>query len=662
MCGIAGFVFPGVGATPAAQLLRRMTDRITHRGPDAEGQFLDPDLGVGLGHRRLSIVDLSETGAQPMHSPDGRFVLAFNGEIYNFQDLKQPLVSRGMQFRGSSDTEVLLTLISENGLSETLSRLHGMFALALWDRERQVIEFARDRLGEKPLYIGIEDAGLWFASELKARSGVGIQPPGISHDALSQYLRFGYVPDPLTIHEDVFSLPAGTLVRFSLSDVDGGRSSLRGLVQRQLSDGRYWNPTEYLTEPRAEVDESTYQEHLHSILRQTISRELVADVPVGSFLSGGIDSTLVTAIAQDLIDRPLKTYTIGFDNKAYDESSYSQAIADHLGCDHHCRHVTGRDAFECIDRLSDVFDQPFANSSALPSLLLADYAASEVKVCLTGDGADEVFGGYNRYIFPPSIQRLKGSALGALAGFGLRLLAGPLRKPVSALARSQRSIQGVENKLNKLSAVYSLPSEHAMFEALISVFDRKSNVLDPSISADCFDAPVLDRDLRFFDAARDFDVDRYLSCENLPKVDRTAMAFSLETRSPFLDHAVVEAGLRAPANLLIDNDRGKLPLRGLLDRYVPRALMERPKMGFSVPIDDWLDGDLSSRLDELLDPLLITQRGLFDKDSVQRLRANHKAKRLNSGARLWTLMVFQQWAERHNAAVENGVSLDSALR
>ena len=664
MCGIAGFVFPGIDKSAADQLVRRMTARISHRGPDAEGHFLDADHGVALGHRRLSIVDLSSTGAQPMDSASGRYTLVFNGEIYNYPALRAQFVAAGTAFRGTSDTEVFLALVERDGFDAALQQVHGMFGIALWDRQSRELVLARDRLGEKPVYVGVESRGIWFASELKARTDIGYRPPELCKSAVAQYLRFGYVPDPLTIYEQVVSIPAGCVVRLPHALIEQGEAALMPAIQAQLSAPRYWS-AEAALEARTETGEApeAYAERLHAVLSDTIRNEMVADVPVGCFLSGGIDSSLVTAIAQSLSERPIKTYTIGFDNPAYDESTFSQAIADHLGCDHHCRPVTGQHAFDCIDQLGDTFDQPFANSSALPSLLLAEYAGSEVKVCLTGDGADEVFGGYNRYLFPPSIRRWQSSAWRWPIGAGLRLASGPLRGLVATVARSLRTMQGIENKLTKLAHSFAIESEHAMFESLISIFDAESDVMGergPDWHA-AYHEPLLDRSLDFIDAARLFDIKAYLACENLPKVDRTAMASALETRSPFLDHAVVECGLDASPNLLVSPGRGKLPLRALLDRYVPRELIERPKMGFSVPIDDWLDGDLKPMLDELLDPSLVRARGLFDPQAVARLRDAHTQKQLNSGARLWALLMFQQWVERTGSRHSTGPALEAAF-
>lgn len=646
MCGIAGFAYPGISESGARPLIQAMTRAIAHRGPDGEGFFIDQAAGLALGHRRLSIIDLSEAGAQPMTSSSGQYTVVFNGEIYNFRTLRRVLADRGASFRGSSDTEVLLQLIEAQGVYEATKQLDGMFAFAVWDKSRRVLSLVRDRLGEKPLFIGLEAGGLWFSSELKSRTAIGYAPPELDTEALGRYLRFGYVPDPQTIYAGVFSVPAATILEFPASILDAGGCRLREHAVDQIRSKRYWRyslRSAARTSPRSSTD--TTVTDLDVLLTNTIENELVADVPIGCFLSGGIDSSLVTGIAQKLSARPVKTFTIGFDNPSFDESAFSREVADHLGTEHHCRVVTGKDALDCVQDLPQVFDQPFANASALCSLLLAKYASEQVKVCLTGDGADEVFVGYNRYLYPPRIKRWIDSPIGPVVRRVARFSAGSARQGFSSLSRVLGKIQNVENKLQKFAKSMSSDSEFALFEELISILDDEvgPQLLRDDDLAGVFREPLLDRSIGFFDSARQFDLNSYLPGDNLSKVDRTAMRYSLETRSPFMDHKVVDFGLSLTMEQLVSASKGKIVLRKLLSDFIPTRMIDRPKMGFSVPIDDWLTNDLRSLIDDVSAPQFVSKQGLFEPQSVNELRRAHAERELNSGVRLWAFLIFQLW-------------------
>lgn len=657
MCGIAGFLGapPGCSADERIGLLRRMGDRIAHRGPDHGGVWSDPEADAGIVHRRLAIVDLSPAGHQPMASASGRWVLAFNGEIYNHRELRDRLAAAGEApaWRGRSDTETLLAAIEAWGITTTLRRCVGMFAIAAWDRATRRLVLARDRLGEKPLYVGWAGGSLLFASELKAMRAHPQWRGDVDRDALAAYFRWGYVPAPASIHVGVSKLPAGCTVELTLDDVR----------RRALPAPRaYWSLADVAERGTREPfagSEAAALDELERLLQRAVDLQRVADVPLGAFLSGGVDSSTVVALMQRHASTPVRTFTIGFTDDAFDESGHAEAVARHLGTRHERLVVGHEEVLATVPRLPDLYDEPFADPSQLPTACLSALARRHVTVSLSGDGADELFGGYERYHrtrrladtllrLPPALRRAAAEAILACPPRAIDLAAAPLR-PLAPSLRAGR------------------PSRKAVrFARLLASADPGAAFLHQTTHWPATDSPVLggtdDSDLRWGtpDPAGGPDaLERWMSTVDglvylpddvLAKVDRAAMAVGLETRVPFLDHRVVEFAYSLPTSLRTGSGEGKVLLKRLLERYVPRTLTERPKMGFGVPIDRWLRGPLRDWAEALLDPARLAREGYLDVERVRRTWDEHLHEGARNGHYLWDALMFQAWLERQGPA------------
>lgn len=656
MCGLTGLLAqPGREASDLRSIIGSMTDRLRHRGPDGEGVWLDE--GVALGHRRLSILDLSPAGAQPMHSACGRFVIAFNGEIYNHQDLRNRLQAEDAApaWRGHSDTETLLAGIAQWGLDETLRRATGMFALALWDRRTLRLSLARDRIGEKPLYWGWVGSTLVFGSELKAlRQHPGF-PNEVCRAALAQYLRFAYVPAPRSIHPGVYKLEPGCVL-----DVDGApppappREPLRpGDTHGSVSIRRYWALNDMIETGRRSrfTDEAAAISELERSLSRAVGRQMMADVPLGAFLSGGIDSSLIVALMQAQSPRPVRTFTVGFEDPAFNEAPHAAAVARHLGTEHTELTVTDRDAWDVIPRLPELYDEPFADSSQIPTYLICRAARTQVTVALSGDAGDELFGGYNRYFWGPRIwSRVDWMPLPVRRAVGRAIST----VPVSAWDRLGKLAPGrfaparPGDKAHKLAArLLQAGSLDDLYRSLVS--EWPGGALVPGLGGEpacILDDPlpaVLDQDAAGRMMAQDMRT--YLPDDILCKVDRAAMGVSLETRVPFLDPDVLLASARLPARMKIRDGQGKWALRQILYRHVPRELIERPKSGFGVPIGQWLRGPLKPWAEDLLSPAALARDGLIDPEPVRRAWAEHIAGSRDWTHRLWIVLMFMAWRE-----------------
>jgi asparagine synthase (glutamine-hydrolysing) len=661
MCGLTGILVSG--SRPEAHLretVGAMTARLQHRGPDAEGIWAAD--GIALGHRRLSIIDVSPAGAQPMHSACGRYVIVFNGEIYNHLDLRQQLGAAGAapEWRGHSDTETLLAAIAHWGLDETLIRAGGMFALALWDRKARRLSLARDRMGEKPLYWGWAGTALVFGSELKAlRQHPGF-PTEVCRAALAQYLRFAYVPAPRSIHPGIYKLEPGCIL-----DVNGSppsappRAPLRpGEAFGSLSIRRYWCLNEMIEAgSRSQfTDETEATAALEGALRDAVGRQMVADVPLGAFLSGGIDSSLIVALIQSQSDRPVKTFTIGFEDAAFNEAPYAAAVARHLRADHTELTVTEKEAQEVIPRLPDLYDEPFADSSQIPTHLVCQAARSQVTVALSGDAGDELFGGYNRYFWGPQIwRRLDWMPLPARRSLGSLVAAVPVAAwdRVWSLAGGAVAVNRPGDKAHKLAMrMREVESLDDLYCSLVSEWQGHRMVKDldrepPSVLDDALPS-ALDGDPVGRMMAQD--MRSYLPDDILCKVDRAAMGVSLETRAPFLDPAVLSVSARLPAQMKIRDRQGKWALRQILYRHVPRELIERPKSGFGIPIGEWLRGPLKSWAEDLLSPEALTRDGLIEPAPVTAAWAEHLSGRRDWTCRLWIILMLQAWRAREMQA------------
>ena len=647
MCGLSGVLnFRGEAATLAAGITA-MTAALHHRGPDAGGTWLDHEAGIALGHRRLSILDLSPLGAQPMHSKCGRYVIVFNGEIYNFADLRRDLEARGAVFAGHSDTEVLLEGFAAWGLEPTLARTNGMFAIALWDRAARRLMLARDRLGEKPLYYGWHGGVFLFGSELKALHGWPGFRPEIDRDVLPLYLRHNYVPGPYCIYRGVKQLVPGTFVTLGAAEA--------GLLPAPRA---YWSLAEIVRAGKAapfEGDPAAAVAALDAALRRSVRLRRVADVPLGAFLSGGIDSSTIVALMQAESTRPVRTFTIGFDEPEYDEAPHAKAVAQHLGTDHTELYVTSQEARAVIPRLAEMYDEPFADSSQIPTHLVSALARRHVTVAMSGDAGDELFAGYTRYSVALDLWRRLARAPAPLRTLLARGLAAvPPRQwdrlfaILRPLIPARYRFRTPGDKLHKLAGLVAMRDPMAMYFRLISLWpDPGALVPGAREPATVLSPPEIDA--RFADPVERMmylDAVHYLPSDILVKVDRASMAVSLEARVPFLDPEVVALAWRLPHAYKVRDGQGKWVLRQMLARYVPPALFERPKMGFGIPIDHWLRGPLRDWAETLLAESRLRQGGYFDPAPVRAAWRTHLAGEGGFQYALWGVLMFEAWRER----------------
>jgi len=657
MCGLAGILN---SHRPLESDIRRMTGVIAHRGPDDVGFWIDATAGIALGHRRLAIIDTSAAGHQPMLSADGRYVLAFNGEIYNHLDLREELKSQGAEpaWRGHSDTETLLAGIMHWGLADTLRKCRGMFALALWDRRQRQLQLARDRLGEKPLYFGAAGNSFVFGSELKA---IAAHPEFRGHlcrSALANYLRFGYVPSPRSIWERIYKLEPGCLLTSGPDPVVPAEPLRPGERHHGLSVERFWSLAE-VTDAGAAAplhDEPAALDRLESTLEDAVRRQMLSDVPLGAFLSGGIDSSLIVALMQKNSAARVKTFTVGFDEREFDESAHAAAVARHLGTEHSEIRITAAEARAAIPRVTAIFDEPFADASQLPTFLICQAARPHVAVALTGDGGDEIFGGYTRYQRVPSLwNRLEGIPFPARRGLGAALAAVPPAwwdavsgsRPLRHKPRVPAMGDRMQRFGSRLASVRSLDDLYFSFvsslarpDAFLAVPGNEpvaaEMLADPLPRAAAQDPVVR---MMYLDALT------YMPDDILCKVDRCAMSVSLETRAPLLDPRVVELAAQMPIAMKLRGAHGKWALRQILDRHVPRALIERPKLGFFLPIGQWLRGPLRDWAEALLSPSRLAIQGVLAPLPVARLWQEHVSGRRDHTLQVWTVLMFQVWAE-----------------
>jgi asparagine synthase (glutamine-hydrolysing) len=643
MCGLAGFFSPR-GMEPGAEArLVSMRDALAHRGPDDATSWIDEAAGIALGHRRLSILDLSQAGAQPMASANGRWVVAYNGELYNHRALRTELEAAvgSIAWRGHSDTEVLIEAIAHWGVEAVLPRLNGMFALALWDRRDRRLTLARDPFGEKPLYYGWVGASLVFGSELKALRVV----PGFDHaldpEGLAGFVRNGVTPGHCSIYRAMGKVAPGTSINVSMDAVPGADIvSLPFWCAGTAADRARANPfTGNRNEAAAALD---------GLLRDAVGLRMEADVPLGAMLSGGIDSTLVTALMQARSDRPVQTFTIGFKESGYDEAVHARAIASHLGTDHHELYLDADAALDVVPGLPAIYDEPFADSSQIPTLLVARLARQSVTVALSGDGGDELFGGYNRYFYGARVAgTIETVPLGLrrLAAAGLTMVPPSFWDDLAGVMRMPRSARTGE-KLHKLAGVIGAADRPAFHQALLSIWPDAARVLaqpgPPGRDVNT-GAGLLAED--FAAGAMLHDTLHYLPDDILTKVDRATMSVSLEGRVPLLDTRVFDFAWSLPMAMKVQGNQGKLVLKDVLDRYVPRAMMERPKQGFAVPVGQWLGTRLRDWGEALLDPRRLRDEGVFDTQVVRQAWDEHQSGRRNHDARLWTVLMFQAWRD-----------------
>ncbi len=656
MCGIAGLMDPGWSGSSEelAAAAGAMAAPLAHRGPDDEGTWADPSAGVGLGHRRLAVVDLSPAGHQPMVSADGRWVASYNGECYNAGELRSELPGGGAGLRGHCDTEVVVEAVAAWGLGRALERINGMFALALWDRRDRVLHLVRDRLGEKPLYYALVDGVVLFGSELRAIAADARFPTGIDHGALALLLRLNYIPAPHTIYAAARKLAAGTMV------------SIRPGEAGWPEQVTWWDFPAVARAAAASrpagrpVADGEAIERLDELLRDAVARRMVADVPVGTFLSGGIDSTLVTALAQAGAPGAVRTFTVGFGGEGQDEAAHAAAVARHLGTEHTELRLSPSDALQAVPDLHRWWDEPFADPSQLPTLLLCREARRHVTVALSGDGGDEVFGGYRRYTagsrlarwvlpVPAGARRAAATAIGGVPA-GLWERAGRAGSRVAP-----RLVAGdLATKAHKLAGVLGAASARELYMGLVSAWDdAEPVVLGDSVSP--WQGPAeLGWPAGPAEAMMVWDTLSTLPDEMLTKVDRASMAVGLEARVPLLDHRVVQAAWALAPSLRVVGGTGKRALRLVLDRYVPRHLVERPKTGFDPPVGAWLRGPLRSWAEDLLSESRLRAQGLLDPAPIRARWAEHLSGLAGREYSLWAVLVFQSWLDGGGAGGSAG--------
>jgi len=641
MCGIVG-CWDKRGTDTS--IVERMATQIQHRGPDDAGVWLDEESGLALAHRRLSIIDISPAGHQPMVSPCGRFILVYNGEIYNHQDLRADLEDEGGHFDwcGHSDTETLLAGLRHWGVEGTLKRLNGMFAFALWDKVERNLFLARDRMGEKPLYYGGNGGAFLFSSELKSLKAHPHWQGDIDRNALTLYMRHNYIPTPWSIYQGISKLqPAHFVV-------------VREAGQIVSEPQCYWDLKQIAARGSADANGSPEEliDELDELLRDAIRKRMIADVPLGAFLSGGFDSSTVVALMQAQSARPVKTFTIGFHEKGHNEADHAKAVAKHLGTDHTELYVTPEEAMAVIPRLPAIWDEPFSDSSQIPTLLVSELARQHVTVSLSGDGGDELFCGYNRYTLGYQLWKklsLLPSQLRLALGGLLKVIPGAPLEHLIRFFPKRYQVPHLADRLLRLAAVVKEDSGESYYRHLISNWNDPAAVVRDGVEPLTLldtperlpELPGLREYMMYLDSLT------YLPDDILTKVDRASMAVSLEARVPLLDHRVVEFSWKVPTSLKIRNGKSKWLLRELLYRYVPRKLMERPKMGFGVPIDVWLRGPLREWAEELLDEKRLREEGFFDQTLIRRLWREHLNEQRGWHSCLWGVLMFQAWLAEH---------------
>lgn len=651
MCGISGLWNSStLPRDELAALASTMSRQMKHRGPDDSGVFVDADSGIAVGHRRLSVVDLSSCGHQPMVSASGRYVITYNGEIFNHSQLRRELETFGFSFRGHSDTETMLAAVERWGVEGALPRFNGMFAFGIWDRTERTLVLARDRLGVKPLYYGRVGSMFVFASELKAIRALPAFSNEINRDAVALLLRHGYIPAPYSIYKGIRKLLPGTWLPIDAQTANSPADS----ATLQALARVYWSAqtvAERGTRDRVTMPDADAIDELERLLRDAIAIRMEADVPLGAFLSGGIDSSTIAALMQAQSARPVETFSIGFEEQGFNEAPFARAVARRLGTEHHEAYVTSQDALRVVPRLPEIFDEPFADSSQIPTFLMSRLARKTVTVSLSGDGGDELFGGYARYfeaeryrrvatgmprwLLTPTVAMLRdaGGTTATLAERACRLLPYQFRpkNPVMAAARMGEML-GARTDTER----YARLVEH--WTNATDVVKNAKNVTtaltDPLRQA-ALATP--------FESMMYSDLVSYLPDDCLTKVDRASMAASLEVRVPLLDYRVVEFAWKLPLQHRIRDRQGKWLLRQVLYRHVPKALVERPKAGFGVPIAGWLRGPLRDWAESLLTERRLSEDGFFDPTALREVWSLHVSKRASEPYRLWNVLMFQAW-------------------
>lgn len=643
MCGVVGFwdLRSGRNHELNQKSVVKMTHEIESRGPDSFGFWEDAEQGLYFGHRRLSIRDLSEYGAQPMISSSGKHVLSYNGEIYNTTDLKHELIQQGYSFRGHSDTEVVLRACEVWGVEEACKRFNGMFAFALWDREKKQLFLARDRIGIKPFYWGVNNGILFFGSQLKSFLPHPAWQGKVCPQALGYFLKFNYITAPHSIYKDIYKVRPGTVIQ-----IDQDFNS---------KESPFWNLTHY-TEQNQTLQYASFVEQLETLLLDSVQKRMVSDVPLGAFLSGGIDSSLVVALMQKSSRKSIKTFSIGFEESSYNEAPHAKEVAQFLKTDHQELYLTSQEAMDVIPKLSDFYDEPFADNSQIPTYLVSNLARQKVVVSLSGDGGDELFLGYDRYRIGESLYPY------------CRHIPYPIRIFIAKLCRSVKpsqwetilkllpqKYQGVNlaDKGYKLADSLSSRSNNAYFESIVNIWPHPQGLISVPLQENELSLPqnyfLKDKDPMSIMSG--FDLRTFLPECILTKVDRASMALGLEVRVPLLDHRIIEMALQCPKQFKYKDNTSKRPLREILYKHVPKELIERPKMGFAVPVGEWLRGPLKPWAEEHLSEKALKEKGFFNPDPIRKKWAQHKSGQMNFQYPLWGILMFQEWVKKYDASL-----------
>jgi len=640
MCGIVGFIDKNkyLKHDPSA-LIKEMLNPLFQRGPDGKGVWFNNADGVYLGHTRLAVIDVTDNASQPMTSYTGRYVITFNGEIYNYKKLKKEVnkFSKEIIWKSNSDTEVLLNSIEIFGFEKTLQKIEGMFAFAVYDKKNKVIYLARDRVGEKPLYYGLNNDIFFFGSQLKAFKKHPLFKPEIDRDSISMQFRFNYIPSPFSIYKNIKKLPPGTFVKIT---TDCSKSI-------KIEDPVHFWSYKSTDKNHQYSNFDIAVRDLELLLQSTIEKQMISDVPLGSFLSGGIDSSLVTAIMQSQKDSKVETFSIGFNESNFNEAHYAKAVAKHLGTKHNELYVSPKESIKFVDKISEIYDEPFSDSSQLPTAILCELTRKSVTVALSGDGADELFGGYNRYLWTRKFWKIFGplplSSKKILASF-ISLL------PPAYLNNFGKKILGINSLGDKTQKLKNFLNSRSIEDVYLKLISHWGSETSPVLGVDqtSFLNPIKNSDgyLHFEEVMMSTDIISYLPDDILVKVDRAAMFSSLETRVPFLSHNIIELSSKIPINMKIDKQKGKLILRRILSKYVPEKLINRPKMGFGVPIDSWLRGPLKEWASDLLDESKIKNQGYLDYSQISSKWNDHLLGKRNWQYHLWDVLIFQQWIEK----------------
>jgi asparagine synthase (glutamine-hydrolysing) len=639
MCGITGFFnFNKIPLDDPLRILSEMNDKIYHRGPDAGDTWFDLDDGIFLGHRRLSVLELSEAGSQPMSSRSGRYKIVFNGEIYNHKKLRGLIKHK--KWRGNSDTETLLEVIEFYGLQKALKKLKGMFAFALWDKKLKKITLCRDRMGEKPLYYYYNEQLLIFSSELKGIKSNPYFSAKISKGSISLMMQYCYVPGPKTIYRNTYKLQPGSFIEISQKI-------------KRLDTVQYWSPKKTIKDKlntfEGSLEDSAFT--LDKILTNSIESQMISDVPLGSFLSGGVDSSLVTAIMQSLSNSPIKTFSIGFHEKEFNEADRAKEIANYLGTSHTELYISQKDAIDIIPQISNIYCEPFSDCSQLPTYILSKMTKDNVTVALSGDGGDELFGGYNRYGLAPDIWKY----IGSFPQYSRKLFSKLIQtlspsaynnifEPIQSFLPERIAQANAGDKIHKIASILDSDSKYDLYQRILRMWQLNTKIIKGDLN-DIIGGPASEKMIgdNFIHYMMAVDMMNYLPDDILVKVDRAAMSVGLETRVPFLDVDVVEFAWSLPINHKVKNGKKKVILNDLLSKYLPKNLFNRPKMGFGLPISEWLRGDLKDWAESLLNEKKIKEEGNFSNIEVRKKWKEHLSGKRNWQYQLWNVLMFQQW-------------------